>query len=43
MWAKNDECKNIIEAAWMVAGNINTAEGMAATLKTCAVDLKAWS
>ena len=43
MWARNDECKSIIEAAWLAAGNTNTAEGMAAALKTCAVDLKAWS
>ena len=43
MWASNDECKNIIEAAWMAAGNVNTAEGMAAALKACAMDLKAWS
>ena len=42
MWAKNDECKNIIEAAWMAAGNVNTAEGMAAALKAFAMDLKAW-
>ena len=27
----------------MVAGNVNTAEGMAAALKACAMDLKAWS
>ena len=27
----------------MAAGNINTAEGMAAALKACAMDLKAWS
>ena len=26
----------------MVAGNVNTAEGMAAALKACAMDLKAW-
>ena len=27
----------------MVAGNVNTVEGMAAALKACAMDLKAWS
>ena len=27
----------------MAAGNINTAKGMAAALKACAMDLKAWS
>ena len=27
----------------MAAGNMNTAEGMAAALKDCAMDLKAWS
>ena len=43
MWAKNDECRNIIEAAWIAAGNVNTAEGMATALKACAMDLKAWS
>ena len=27
----------------MAAGNMNSAEGMAAALKACAMDLKAWS
>ena len=43
MWAKSDECRNIIEAVWSSAGNVNTAKGMAAALKACAMDLKAWS
>ena len=43
MWTKNDECRNIIEATWSIAGNVNTAECMAVALKACAMDLKAWS
>ncbi|XP_023925933.1 uncharacterized protein LOC112037354 [Quercus suber] len=43
MWAKNEECKDIIEGAWCSVGNVNTSEGMVAALNACATDLKAWS
>ncbi|XP_065617579.1 uncharacterized protein LOC136062454 [Quercus suber] len=43
MWTKYEACKDIIEAAWSNVGNVNTTEGMVATLNACAIDLKAWS
>lgn len=43
IWAKCEECKDIIEVAWYNADNVITAEGLVVALNTCAVDLKAWS
>ena len=43
MWTKKEECKEIIEAAWISGNDLNSPKGIASALTACAADLKAWS
>jgi len=39
MWAKNAECKSIIENSWGMDIDLNTLEGVMANLNRCAAKL----
>lgn len=43
MWAKKEDCKEIIEAAWPRGTSLNTPEGIVSNLKRCASYLMAWN
>ena len=43
MWAKNAECKTIIENSWGMDLDLSTLEGIMSNLSGCAVELMKWS
>ena len=43
MWAKNAECKTVIENSWGMNLDLGTPEGIMSNLFNCAVELKKWS
>ena len=43
LWAKRDDCHEIIEATWNSDVSANTPEGIVASLSRCAVDLSLWN
>ena len=43
LWAKNEECRNIIESSWGMGVDLSTPEGIMENLKRCASELSSWS
>ena len=43
MWAKNNDCKAVIESSWGMGIDLNTPEGIVENIKRCAADLRTWS
>ena len=43
LWAKREDCHEIIEAAWNSDVSTNTPKGIAASLSRCAADLLVWN
>ena len=43
MWAKNNDCKVVIESSWGMGIDLSTPEGIMENIKRCAADLKTWS
>ena len=43
MWAKNNDCKAVIESSWGMGFDLNTPEGIVENIKRCAADLRTWS
>ena len=42
MWTKKEECKEIIEVAWISGNDLNSPKGIASAFTACVADLKAW-
>ena len=43
MWAKREDCQEIIEAAWNEGNSLNTPEGIASNFSRCASELTTWN
>ena len=43
MWAKREECKNIIQEVWEGRHELNSPDGIAASLSFCAEKLSSWN
>lgn len=43
LWAKRDDCREIIESAWFSGSLSTTPEGIASNLQRCASDLEVWN
>ena len=43
MWAKREECKNIIQEVWGGRHELNSPNGIAASLSHCAEKLSSWN
>ena len=43
MWARREECKNIIQEVWDGSQELNSPSGIAARLSHCAENLSRWN
>ena len=43
MWAKNAECRTVIENSWGMDLDLSTPKGIMSNLSSCAMELMKWS